>query len=100
MFNIFFVVLAFTVVIVGLCFLGLGVQTFFSKKKKFPDYEVGENPQMQELGIICMHQEQEIIDKQIKLQKGKKLDIDACKTCHQSVSCKIFKTKEKEIKAF
>lgn len=100
MISTFLVVLAASVIIVALCFLGLGVQTFFSKKKKFPDYEVGENPQMQELGIICMHQEQEIIDKQIKSQKGKKIDLDACKTCHQSVACKIFKTKEKEIKAF
>ena len=33
-FKVFLVVL----VIVALCFLGLGVQTFFSKKKKFPDY--------------------------------------------------------------
>jgi len=98
--STFLVVLAASVIIVALCFLGLGIQTFFSKKKKFPDYEVGENPQMQELGIICMHQEQEIIDKQIKRQKGKKIDLDACKTCHQSVSCKIFKNKEKEIKAF
>ena len=37
--RVFIVVL----VILALCFLGLGIQIFFSKKKRFPQYEVGEN---------------------------------------------------------
>ena len=71
-FKVFLVVL----VIVALCFLGLGVQTFFSKKKKFPDYEVGHNKEMRKRGIYCMRTQQILITKfRLKLKKvGKLLD--------------------------
>ena len=48
MIGIYFIIIA---VIIGLAFLGLGISTFFSKKKKFPDTHIGKNKAMKERGI-------------------------------------------------
>ncbi|MFR6541978.1 MAG: hypothetical protein ACLUPL_05365 [Butyricimonas virosa] len=50
MIGIYFIII---VVIIGLAFLGLGISTFFSKKKKFPDIHIGKNKAMKERGISC-----------------------------------------------
>ena len=51
MIGIYFIIIA---VIIGLAFLGLGISTFFSKKKKFPDTHIGKNKAMKERGCeIC-----------------------------------------------
>ncbi|MBQ9214920.1 MAG: hypothetical protein IJ150_13430 [Bacteroidales bacterium] len=64
-------------IILALCFLGLGIQIFFSKKKRFPQYEVGENEEMQKLGIYCMHQQQQMIDNQI-IYNNKHANCEGC----------------------
>ncbi|MEE3448006.1 MAG: hypothetical protein VZQ51_05275 [Bacteroidales bacterium] len=71
--RVFIVVL----VILALCFLGLGIQTFFSRKKRFPQYEVGENEEMQKRGIYCMHQLQQMIDNEI-IYKNKHANCEGC----------------------
>ena len=71
--RVFIVVL----VILALCFLGFGIQTFFSKKKRFPQYEVGENEEMQKRGIYCMHQLQQMIDNEI-IYKNKHANCEGC----------------------
>jgi len=71
--RVFIVVL----VILALCFLGLGIQTFFIKKKRFPQYEVGENEEMQKRGIYCMHQLQQMIDNEI-IYKNKHANCEGC----------------------
>ena len=50
MIGIYFTIIA---VLVGIAFLGLGISTFFSKKKKFPDTHIGKNKAMKERGISC-----------------------------------------------
>jgi len=40
-------------VLIGVAFLGLGISTFFSKKKKFPDTHIGKNKAMKERDIHC-----------------------------------------------
>ncbi len=52
-----------TIVIMAIAFLGLGVQTFFSKKKKFPETKVGHNKQMRKNKIFCYLTQQKMIDK-------------------------------------
>jgi len=52
-----------TIVIMAIAFLGLGVQTFFSKKKKFPETKIGHNKQMRKNKIFCYKTQQKIIDK-------------------------------------
>ncbi|MFP4663843.1 MAG: hypothetical protein ACLFM1_05405 [Bacteroidales bacterium] len=39
--------------LLGFVILLLGVQIFFGKKKKFPDTHIGDNKDMERLGISC-----------------------------------------------
>lgn len=41
------------IVIIGIAFLGLGISTFFSSRKKFPDTHISHNKAMKERGISC-----------------------------------------------
>ena len=50
MIGIYFIII---IVIIGLAFLGLGISTFFGKKKKFPDIHIGKNKAMKERGNSC-----------------------------------------------
>ncbi len=89
-FSVYLSVFGVVIVIIALCFLGLGVQTFFSKKKKFPEYEVGHNEEMRKRGIYCMNTVQKMIDDKLRQNKQ---DVDACDGCALagSVDCKIRK---------
>lgn len=40
-------------VFMGLVVLGLGINIFFSKKKKFPQTHVGRNKDMAKMGLSC-----------------------------------------------
>ncbi|MCR5454842.1 MAG: hypothetical protein K6F33_07650 [Bacteroidales bacterium] len=97
----FWVTFSIVLVIVALCVIGLGVQTFWGKKKRFPQYEVGENEEMQKRGIYCMNQLQQMIDREII--EGKKHSqqpsLEDCEGCALLNSdCKIRAMKEKKIK--
>ena len=59
----FLKILLISVVLIALAVLGLGVQTFFSKKKKFPETRVGHNKEMQKKKIYCYKTQQKRIDK-------------------------------------
>ncbi len=52
-----------TTVIIGLVFLGLGVQTFFSKKKSFPQTRISKNKEMRKRKIYCGETYQKMVDK-------------------------------------
>lgn len=71
-------VIILSVIIVGLSFLGLGIQTFFSKKKKFPETSVGKNKEMKKLNIKCAKCEE--------LERCKLRD--AAKDNHECTICK------------
>jgi flagellar basal body-associated protein FliL len=51
--STFLLILLVTVVLVAICFVAIGVQVFFSKKKKFPDTEIGHNAEMRKRNIKC-----------------------------------------------
>ena len=51
-------ILLLTVILLAFALLALGVQTFFSKRKKFPSTEVGHNKDMAKLGISCAKHEE------------------------------------------
>ena len=85
----------------ALCIVGLGIQIFWGKNKRFPQYEVGENEEMQKRGIYCMNQLQQMIDREII--EGKKASqqpsLDDCEGCALlNTDCKIRALKEKKIK--
>lgn len=43
--------------------LGLGVQTFFSKKKTFPQTRISKNKEMRKRKIYCGETQQKMVDK-------------------------------------
>jgi len=61
MFKIFLL----SIVLITFVFLGLGVQTFFSKKKSFPQTRLSRNKEMRKRKIYCAETQQKIIDKGI-----------------------------------
>lgn len=54
--------------------LGLGVQTFFSKKKTFPQTKVSKNKDMRKRKIYCANTQQKITDKNLE----RKYNCDSC----------------------
>lgn len=88
-------VFGIVLVIIALCFVGLGIQTFWGKKKRFPQYEVGENEEMQKLGIYCMNQIQQMIDKEIREGKKSKHTLEDCEGCAlRTANCAAHKIKK------
>ncbi len=52
--NMVYKVLILAIVFISLAVLGLGVNVFFSKKKKFPQGSISKNKDMQKLNITCV----------------------------------------------
>ena len=46
-----------TLILVGLCVLGLGVNLFFRRNGRFTQYDVGSNEEMKKRGIRCFKDE-------------------------------------------
>lgn len=63
--------------LLGLCFLGLGVNVFFRKNGKFPETEIERNREMRRRGIYCAKEVE-----MVKFRKAKKMkalrDCGAC----------------------
>ena len=95
----FWITFSLVAVILGLCIVGLGIQIFWGKKKRFPQYEVGENEEMQKRGIYCMNQLQQMIDREIIEGKKASLSPDDCDGCAlRNANCNIRAMKEKKMK--
>ncbi|NPA68175.1 MAG: hypothetical protein GXO50_06160 [Chlorobi bacterium] len=73
----FLTLFASALVLLGIALIGLGVQTFFSKKKEFPETRVGHNRTLRKKKIYCVKTEQAVIDKNYK-QKNVK---NVCTNC-------------------
>lgn len=71
-------VLLLSIGLVGIALLGLGVQTFFTKKGKFPEHRVGHNKEMRKRKIYCAKTMQKIEDKKIKEALQKKGLCNGC----------------------
>ncbi len=86
-------------VILALCVVGLGIQIFWGKRKRFPQYEVGENEEMQKRGIYCMNQVQQMIDREIiEGRKIRETSLDDCEGCALlNQDCKIRALKVKTL---
>jgi hypothetical protein len=52
-----------TLVLVGLGVFGMCFNLLFRKDGRFPEYEVGSNKEMRRLGIRCMKEEMEDLDR-------------------------------------
>ena len=65
-----------TLVLTGLCILGLGVNIFF-RKKDFPKYDVGANEEMKKRGIRCFKD----VDSEIHRKTCEGRGNESCKDC-------------------
>ncbi|MCF0206634.1 MAG: hypothetical protein HUK15_04330 [Bacteroidales bacterium] len=59
--------------IIAVCFVAIGVQVFFSKKKKFPETEIGSNAEMRKRNIKCS-----------RCEEFEKCNLKAAKDCSNS----------------
>lgn len=62
----FLTIFILSVILVATALLGLGIQTFFSKKKAFPETRVGHNKILRKKKIYCYKTQQAVIDKNFK----------------------------------
>lgn len=53
-------------ILLGFVILGLGVQLFFSKKKRFPQTQIGHNSEMKKRKIPCPQTQDKITQKNKK----------------------------------
>ena len=67
-----------TLILVGLCVVGMGVNLFFRKDGRFPQYDVGSNEEMQKRGIRCFKDE----DAALHARGCKGSYGDACRDCN------------------
>ena len=74
----FSIIFGLTFVLILIAFIGLGVQTFFSKKKTFPETNVGHNKALRKRKIYCVKTQQAILDKNFKQKQWNK---PTCKGC-------------------
>ena len=64
----FLTIFILSLVLIGIALIGLGVQTFFSKKKAFPETSIGHNKVLRKRKIYCIKTEQAVLDKKYKLK--------------------------------
>ena len=74
----FLTIFILSISLLGIALIGLGIQTFFSKKKAFPQTSVGHNKELRKRKIYCIKTQQVVIDKNYKQKKA--IDI-FCSDC-------------------
>jgi len=74
----FITLFIFSLILIAIALIGLGIQTFFSKKKDFPETRIGHNKNLRKKKIYCMKTEQVILDKKYKQVKGIKTICSDC----------------------
>ncbi len=68
-------------VLVGLGVFGMCFNIIFRKDGKFPEYEVGSNPQMRRLGIRCMKEEEMQLHRRKDGADGKNNKLNCNESC-------------------
>lgn len=74
----FLTIFILSLALVGIALIGLGIQTFFSKKKAFPETRVGHNKTLRKKKIYCMKTQQAVLDKDHKKKKSTDLFCSNC----------------------
>ncbi|MDR1416475.1 MAG: hypothetical protein LBJ57_03525 [Prevotellaceae bacterium] len=77
-FLLFALVLAF-------CVLCLEVKVFFSKKRKFPETEIGRSEEMRKRGITCVRQDE--LDRQRRERQLPASGATPCSGCSLTEIC-------------
>ena len=66
----FLTIFIFSLILIAIALIGLGIQVFFSKKKEFPETRIGHNKTLRKKKIYCIKTEQVVLDKNYKQIKG------------------------------
>ena len=74
----FLTIFILSIILVGIALIGLGIQTFFSKKKAFPETRVGHNKTLRNKNIYCMKTQQVVLDKNYKKKKSTDIFCSGC----------------------
>jgi len=74
----FITLFIFSLILIAIALIGLGIQTFFSKKKDFPETRIGHNKNLRKNKIYCIKTEQVVLDKNYKQVKGIKTICSDC----------------------
>ncbi len=74
----FISIFIFSIILIAIALIGLGIQTFFSKKKDFPETRIGHNKTLRKNKIYCIKTEQVVLDKNYKQVKGIKTVCSDC----------------------
>lgn len=67
----FWILIAITLAVVSVAVLLLGVQTFFSKRKKFPNTHVGGNKALNKKGIYCVQTQDAMARRSVQAKSSK-----------------------------
>jgi ribosomal protein L36 len=59
----------FAICLIGIAFLGLGLNIFFRKGASFPETEIGKNKVMRRMGITCVKCDERVKWKQEQTAK-------------------------------
>ena len=70
----FWTVFILSVAILAIGLLLMSIQILIGRRKNFPDYRIGHNPELRKRKIYCPKTEQRIID-------GLASDSDSCSSC-------------------
>ena len=74
----FLTIFIFSLILIAIALIGLGIQVFFSKKKEFPETRIGHNKTLRKKKIYCIKTEQVIVDKNYKQVKSIKTVCSDC----------------------
>lgn len=70
-----------TLAVVALCVVGMCANILLRKDGKFPEYEVGSNSKMKELGIKCVRQEEAEAAARAAGKSTKEIKINCDESC-------------------
>ncbi len=73
------------IAVLALCIAGMAISIIIKKGGKFPDGEIGTNPNMRKLGIQCAKQEEMILWKKRKVPNGS--PPEGCHGCSLTSIC-------------
>lgn len=73
------------VAVLTICIAGMAINIIVKKNGKFPDGEIGSNPNMQKLGLQCAKQEEMMLWKKSKLNDSSLPE--GCYSCSLTSIC-------------
>ncbi|MDR0414458.1 MAG: hypothetical protein LBH84_03485 [Prevotellaceae bacterium] len=74
------------VLLLAFCVLGLEVKVFFSKKRRFPETEIGRSEEMRKRGVTCIREDE--LDRHGRARRQPTDSPTACRGCSLAEACR------------